>query len=222
MYEIIDPLSVVGATIDRTTGVGSSPNIRRIDALGFNAFEGFAILPNGVTYYGNELAAEAGEPGGAYYKFVPTNRWTGGPPITDLDDSPYSSGSIFALRVGTSGNNGQGFQYDLGSWQSIAGNGALLLPLAAAVDATGYYRPEDIDDDTERAGGRQCPILQQQHRPGFVSLLRGDDLHHRRDVGCLGERQHSAGSEAACAGPAGDQHARQHRLPVKPSQLDHP
>ena len=148
MYEIIDPLSVVGATIDRTTGVSSSPNIRRLDALGFNAFEGLAILPNGVTYYGNELAANAGAPGGAYYKFVPSTPWAGGPPITSLDQSPYSSGSVFALRVGTSGNNGQGFQYGRGSWQAIAGNGALLQPLAAAVNATGYYRPEDIDIDT--------------------------------------------------------------------------
>jgi hypothetical protein len=148
MYEIIDPLSVVGATINRTTGVSSSPNIRRVNALGFNAFEGLAILPNGVTYYGNELSANAGAAAGAYYKFVPTTPWAGGSPITSLDQSPYSSGSIFALRVGTSGNNGQGFQYGRGSWQPIAGNGVALRPLAVAVKATGYYRPEDIDVDT--------------------------------------------------------------------------
>jgi hypothetical protein len=148
MYEIIDPLSVVGATINRTTGVSSSPNIRRVNALGFNSFEGLAILPNGVTYYGNELSANAGAAAGAYYKFVPTTPWAGGSPITSLDQSPYSSGSIFALRVGTSGNNGQGFSYGLGSWQPIAGNGVALRPLAVAVKATGYYRPEDIDIDT--------------------------------------------------------------------------
>jgi hypothetical protein len=148
MYEIIDPLSVENATIDRTTGVSSSPNIRRVDALGFNSFEGLAILPNGVTYYGNELSANSGAPGGAYYKFVPTTAWGGGTPITSLDQSPYSSGSIFALRVGTSGNNGQGFQYGRGSWQAIAGAGTALRPLAVTAKATGYYRPEDIDIDT--------------------------------------------------------------------------
>ena len=148
MYEIIDPLSVVGATINRTTGVTSSPNIRRVNALGFNSFEGLAILPNGVTYYGNELSANAGAAGGAYYKFVPTTPWAGSSPITSLDQSPYSGGSIFALRVGTSGNNGQGFSYGRGSWQPIAGNGVALRPLAVAVKATGYYRPEDIDIDT--------------------------------------------------------------------------
>jgi hypothetical protein len=148
MYEIIDPLSVVGATINRTTGVSSSPNIRRVGALGFNSFEGLAILPNGVTYYGNELSANAGAPGGAYYKFVPATPWAGGSPITSLDQSPYSGGSIFALRVGTSGNNGQGFSYGRGSWQPIAGNGVALRPLAVAAKATGFYRPEDIDVDT--------------------------------------------------------------------------
>ena len=149
MYEIIDPLSVEGATIDRTTGISSSPKIRRLDALGFNAFEGLAVLPNGVTYYGNELAPTAGAAGGAYYKFVPTHPWTGGPPITSLDQSPYASGSVFALRVGSSSNFGQGFQFGTGSWRPLAGaSGALLRPLAADAKATGYYRPEDIDVDT--------------------------------------------------------------------------
>ena len=147
MYELIDPLSVEGATINRTTGAISTPKIRKVNALGLNSFEGLAILPNGVTYYGNELSANAGAPAGAYYKFVPSTPWAGGAPITSLDQSPYSSGSIFALRVGTSGNNGQGFSYGRGSWQPIAGNGVALRPLAVAVKATGFYRPEDIDID---------------------------------------------------------------------------
>ena len=148
MYEIIDPLSVEGATIDRATGTSSSPNIRRLDALGFNAFEGLAILPNGVTYYGNELSAGNGAPGGAYYKFVPAQPWTGGAPITSLDQSPYASGSVYALRVGQGSNFGQGFQYGIGTWRPLTGtSGARLQPLAVAANATGYYRPEDIDID---------------------------------------------------------------------------
>jgi hypothetical protein len=154
MYEIVDPLSVEGATIDRTTGASSSPNIRRLDALGFNAFEGLAILPNGVTYYGNELSASNGAPGGGYYKFVPAHPWAGGAPITSLDQSPYASGSAFALRVGQGSNFGQGFQYGTGTWQPLAGaSGALLLPLAVAAKATGYYRPEDIDVDAKALAG---------------------------------------------------------------------
>lgn len=150
MYEIIDPLSVEGATIDRTTGASSSPKIRRLDALGFNAFEGLAILPNGVTYYGNELAASNGNPGGTYYKFVPSQPWAGGAPITSLDQSPYASGTVFALRVGQGSNFGQGFQHGIGTWQPLAGaTGARLQPLAMTAKATGYYRPEDIDLDAK-------------------------------------------------------------------------
>jgi hypothetical protein len=153
MYEIIDPLSVEGATVDRATGTSSTPKIRRLNALGFNAFEGLAVLPNGVTYYGNELSASNGAAGGAYYKFVPAHPWTGGPPITGLDQSPYASGSVYALRVGQGGNFGQGFQYGTGTWQPLAGaNGAPLQPLAVAAKATGYYRPEDIDIDAKALG----------------------------------------------------------------------
>jgi Alkaline phosphatase PhoX len=158
MYELIDPLSVEGATINRTTGASSSPKIRRLDALGFTSFEGLAILPNGVTYYGNELSANGGAAAGAYFKFVPGNPWGGGAAITSLDQSPYASGSIFALRVGTtgnppSGNYGQGFQYGRGVWRGpIPGNGAALQPLAVGVQATGYYRPEDISIDENALG----------------------------------------------------------------------
>jgi hypothetical protein len=160
MYEIIDPLSVEGATINRTTGTSSSPKIRRLNALGFTSFEGLAILPNGVTYYGNELSANGGAAAGAYFKFVPGTPWAGGSAISSLDQSPYASGSIFALRVGTagnppSGNYGQGFQYGRGVWRGpIAGNGVALQPLAVGVQATGYYRPEDLDlDHGALAGG---------------------------------------------------------------------
>src|SRR5262249_29404178 len=124
----------------------------RVDALGFNSFEGFAILPNGVTYYGNELSANGGAPAGAFYKFVPATPWPGGDPITSLDQSPYASGSIFALPVRTageppSGNYGQGFESGRGTWRPIAGNGVALRPLAVVAGATGFYRPEDIDID---------------------------------------------------------------------------
>jgi hypothetical protein len=145
MYELIDPLSVVGATVNRTTGVSSSPNIRRVNALGFLSYEGLALLPNGVTYYGDELAAGNGAPGGAYYKFVPTTPWAGGAPITSLDQSPYASGTVYGFRVGQGSNYGQGFSYGIGSWQTLTSTpGQQLRPLATTAKLTGYYRPEDI------------------------------------------------------------------------------
>jgi hypothetical protein len=155
MYELIDPLSVVGATIDRTTGTSSSPSIRRVAALGFLSFEGLAILPNGVTYYGDELSASNGAPGGAYYKFVPSNPWAGGPPITSLDQSPYASGAVYGLRVGQGSNFGQGFSYGIGTWQLLTSTpGMQLRTLATTAKLTGYYRPEDMNlDDAALASG---------------------------------------------------------------------
>jgi hypothetical protein len=155
MYELIDPLSVVGATIDRTTGASSSPNIRRVNALGFLSFEGLAILPNGVTYYGDELAASNGAPAGSYYKFVPAHLWTGGAPITSLDQSPYASGTVYGLRVGQGSNFGQGFSYGIGTWQLLTSTpGTQLRPLATTAKLTGYYRPEDVSlDEAALAAG---------------------------------------------------------------------
>ena len=139
MYEIIDPLdpALEGTTVNRDTQVftPATTKIKRIDALGFTSYEGLAILRNGVTYYGSEQTADAGTPAGAFYKFVPTpsaTTWTpGSPPITSLSQSPYASGKVFALRVGTTALNGQGFQYGTGSWQELVGaTGQALRPLA--------------------------------------------------------------------------------------------
>jgi secreted PhoX family phosphatase len=154
MYELVDPLSVTGATITRTTGASSTPKIGRVNALGFLSFEGLAVLPNGVTYYGDELSASNGAAGGAYYKFVPNTPWAGGAPITSLNQSPYGSGTsnptgkVYGLRVGQGSNFGQGFSYGIGSWQLLTTTaGQELRPLATTAKLTGYYRPEDIAVD---------------------------------------------------------------------------
>lgn len=155
MYELIDPLTVVGATINNVTGVTSTPKIRRVNALGFLSYEGLGILPSGVTYYGDELSASNGAPGGAYYKFVPTTPWSGGDPITNLDQSPFSSGTVYGLRVGQGSNFGQGFAYGIGTWQLLTSTpGQQLRPLATTAKLTGYYRPEDLSlDEAALAAG---------------------------------------------------------------------
>ena len=166
MYEIVDPLNVVGVTIDRNTGVptgGTNPNnIGRVNAFGFLSFEGLALLPNGVTYYGDELSASNGAPGGAYYKFVPSTPWAGGAPIKSLSQSPFKSGTntaagtVYGLRVGQGSNYGQGFAYGNGTWQTLTSTPSQQLrPLATTAKLTGYYRPEDLElDTTALAGGK--------------------------------------------------------------------
>jgi secreted PhoX family phosphatase len=148
VYEMIDPVSITNATLDRVSGVASTDKIVRRDALGSVAFEGIGILPSGVTYYGDELSASNGAPGGAYYKFVPSVPWKGGA-VSSLADSPFAAGTTYVLKVGQGSNTGQGMNQGDGSWvlaAPAAGTGS-LRPAAATAKATGFYRPEDLAFD---------------------------------------------------------------------------
>jgi secreted PhoX family phosphatase len=156
VYELIDPLHTTDVTLDRTTGVftggtGSSNLVAR-PALGRLSFEGIGIMPNGVTYYGDENRPASGTAGGAYFKFIPTHLYdpaTG--PITDLADSPFAGGgSIYGLRLGKRSNTdyGQGTEFGLGNWIQVPpAADPDLRAQAAALKLTGYYRPEDLDLD---------------------------------------------------------------------------
>jgi secreted PhoX family phosphatase len=155
VYEMIDPVSIENATLDRVTGVASTNKIVRRDALGAIAFEGIGLLPGGTAYYGDELAPQNGTAGGAYYKFIPTHPWAGAAPITSLADSPLVAGSVYALRVGQGANTGQGMAQGVGIWVPVAADATgSLRPAATAAHATGFYRPEDLalDDAALRAG----------------------------------------------------------------------
>jgi secreted PhoX family phosphatase len=157
MYELLDPVGTTGVTLDRTTGVFSggtgASNLVARPALGRLSFEGIGMLPNGVTYYGDENRPSNGTPGGAYFKFVPTHLYDPSEgPITDLADSPFAGGgSIYGLRLGKrSGNTdyGQGTEFGLGTWIPIPpAADPDLRAQAAALKLTGYYRPEDLDLD---------------------------------------------------------------------------
>ena len=103
LYELIDPLNTTDVVLDRATGQTSggtgADNIVQRDALGFLAFEGIGILPSGVVYYGDENRPFEGAPGGAYYRFIPTQPWAGGT-IGSLDESPLTDGTVYGLRLG--------------------------------------------------------------------------------------------------------------------------
>jgi secreted PhoX family phosphatase len=149
IYEMIDPLSITNATLDRVSGVASTNKIVQRPALGALAFEGIATLPNGVSYYGDELGPINGAPGGSYYRFIPTRPWAGGSPITSLADSPLAAGSVAVLKVGQGTNTGQGMSQGIGTWVPVtpAPSTGSLRPGATAAQATGYYRPEDLTLD---------------------------------------------------------------------------
>ena len=157
-YEVIDPLGTTGVTLTRSTGVFNGPgaaNLVRRDALGRLSFEGHGLLPNGVMYYGDENRPGGGNPGGAYFKFVPATPYTGSAPITSLADSPFASGKVYGLRLGLNGGAtdfGQGTQSGRGVWAPICADGSAtpctnvaLRTAAGANRLTGYYRPEDLE-----------------------------------------------------------------------------
>jgi secreted PhoX family phosphatase len=157
LYELIDPIHTTGVSLDRATGTFSggsgAANLTARPALGRLSFEGLAIYPSGVTYFGDENWPAQGVGGGAYFKFIPaTLRDPGAGAITTLADSPYAaSGSLYGLRLGLragTADYGQGTEYGLGAWVPIpAAADPDLRAAAAALHLTGYYRPEDADID---------------------------------------------------------------------------
>ena len=150
--EIIDPLHTTNVLFDHVAGTFSGTdagNVATRPAVGRLAWEGIALYPNGVMYYGDENRPSTGKPGGAYYKFIPATPWPGGS-ITNLSQSPLTAGTVYGLRLGKrSGNTdyGQGSHTGLGTWVDVNASKANLRAAAAAQKLTGYYRPEDADID---------------------------------------------------------------------------
>jgi secreted PhoX family phosphatase len=159
LLEILNPLQTTNVLFDRVAGTFSGAdagNVATRPAPGHLAFEGIGIYPNGVMYYGDENRPAQGTPGGAYFKFIPSQPWSGGAPITALKDSPLTEGKVYGLRLGkrltgtppTPTDYGQGSNTGLGTWVEVANaSGANLRTAAASLKLTGYYRPEDLDID---------------------------------------------------------------------------
>ncbi len=160
LYELIDPLHTTGVTLDRSAGTFGGgrgvDNLVRRDAVGRLSWEGIGLYQSGLMYYGDENGPKMGTGGGAYYKFVPDHAWSpSSGPITDLDQSPLRSGTVYGLRLGARGGSpttpgadyGQGSQTGLGSW--ILAAEPNLRAEAARLELSGYYRPEDIDIDRQ-------------------------------------------------------------------------
>jgi hypothetical protein len=154
LMELIDPLGTTNVFFDRTAGTfaggtGSSNLVTR-PAVGRLAFEGLALYPNGVLYYGDENRPLTGTPGGAYFKFIPSVPWAGGT-IANLNQSPLVAGTVYGLRLGKRSNNtdyGQGSNTGLGTWVLINPSiNTQLRASAATLKLTGYYRPEDLEVD---------------------------------------------------------------------------
>src|SRR5262249_2382074 len=141
--------------------------------LGTASYEGLGILHDGTTYFSwddSDLGPTKGGPGDFYMKWIPEHPFTGGGPITNLSDSPYASGTMYALRVGLSDNYGQGREFGFAQWLKLPQNAnpdREAQGLAAGI--TGYYRPEDSDLD---------PIALAHGMVRLCSNDTGDESNH--------------------------------------------
>ncbi len=154
LLEIIDPLHTTGVVYDRVSGTftgADAAHVAERPAVGHLSFEGVAIYPNGVMYYGDENRPSKGTAGGAYFKYIPSSPWNSDEPISSLDQSPLANGRVYGLRLGKrhSGTDyGQGSNTGLGSWIPVVNSyGADLRTVAASLELTGFYRPEDASVD---------------------------------------------------------------------------
>ena len=154
IFEIMDPLSTTGVTVSgagAATITSDPAHVAYRPAMGQLSYEGVGIYPNGVTYYGDENRPGSGNPGGAYFKFVPAALWMGGAAITDLNNSPLVAGTIYGMRVGKrsgSTDYGQGNEFGRGTWIPVTGIAPINLRSAGAtLKLTSYYRPEDLAID---------------------------------------------------------------------------
>src|SRR5215510_5175413 len=157
LWEILDPLNVNRVTVSRAAGTSSDPeHVVARTALGQLSYEGIVLLPNGTTYYGDELRPADGKPGGGIYKFLPRER-DGGGAISNLDQWPLVAGSVYVMRLGLRTGPtdfGQGANTGAGKWigpLTTTDTTLTTFNLAAAALAqggyTGYYRPEDMEMD---------------------------------------------------------------------------
>jgi hypothetical protein len=165
-YEILKPLETTEVTITARNLCGQaatieastfSNNVVKRVALPCMAWEGLIVQPSGVVIGGDELRPGTstgdggGGPnsdGGAIFKFVPTSPLTQPEPITDLNNSPLIAGTAHAMQVSCNGDNqqfGQGCEVGNAAWVGV--NAATARANANANGATGFYRPEDLEQD---------------------------------------------------------------------------
>lgn len=155
-YELIDPLAMKDVVVDRDAGTTTDEaHMIRRRALPQMAWEGLTITPEGVVIAGDELrpgTANADADGGSIFKFIPATPAAAGA-IASLDASPFAAGKTYAMQVSCYGDKiqtGQGCEIGKAAWIEV--DPAKARADAAAKQATGYYRPEDLHADPVYAG----------------------------------------------------------------------
>lgn len=221
LYEILSPADIATpiAVTNRATGATSDPRVVKRKAVGSLSWEGNPILADGTMYMGDELRPGAGNAGGGIYKFVPDFPYDGLAAITSPALSPLASGRLYGLKVGSTGDNGQGTEIGQGTWVQInpiifadANGNVILRNAQAALKFTGYYRPEDMDVDPialARGEVRACWTNTGRMSNGAGSAIETGSI--LGEVMCLTDASSSTASGGAVPTVrrffAGDSHA---------------
>src|SRR3569623_1921477 len=209
VFELLDPLATTGVTVSGSgaaTTTSDPAHVAFRPALGQLSFEGIALYPNGVMYFGDENRPGNGNPGGAYFKFIPNTLWSvGGPAITDLANSPLASGSIYGMRIGKrSSNTDYGQANEFGptcGCPSPVPHRSISAP-PPPPRSSPAISPESSHPRSKGAGGRQC-ARQRQHHRGRHSRSRQsfwrNGLHHRRHARAGGGHADALHAEVSAA-----------------------
>ena len=126
LMELINPLATTGVLFNRAAGgsrggVGAA-NLSSAPRLGRLAFEGLALYPNGVLYYGDENrplnGASGRRPISSSFPHTPGRRHD-----QSVSASPrWRTGTVYGLRLGKAQRNtdyGQGTNTGKGTWVPI-------------------------------------------------------------------------------------------------------
>jgi hypothetical protein len=181
LLEIQNPLQTTGVQFDRATGdlTGSNAaNVATRPAVGHLAFEGIALYPNGVMYYGDEKRPFEGKPGGAYFKFVPTTPYSGS--STGLDASPLKDGQVYGLRLGLQ----VGWRY--------------RVRVKPDLQIRCFNCSSEVPDTTSISASRTASTRAEDVRQQAIELV----LHHSVALTCARMPASRVGSSVGTAAPA--------------------
>ncbi|MDA0823165.1 MAG: hypothetical protein O3C28_12190 [Proteobacteria bacterium] len=123
-----------------TTAPADTNFVQRNNVLPLVSHEGLAFDSVYSLYFVDELT------GGSIFKFVSAN-----PNATD-GDSFFGTGRTFAMKVGSGNNSSTAGAF---TWEELDPFNSNRRAAAAAVEATGFSRPEDLEIRESVTGAEQ-------------------------------------------------------------------
>ncbi len=169
LFEIVDPLNTKNVDVTAQS-TGSTNIVERTAVTGSLSFEGAALYDSGLMYYADENRPGGGNPGGSYFKFIPTNPWNGtfhATTAADLAQSPLAGSTCHGLRIGIrgSGDYGEGTETGLGAWIQVCSGNEPCGNLRALGDQLPHrlLPPGGYGEGPLRARRRAGELVHEQH-----------------------------------------------------------